>query len=60
MAKGTIMENDKKFEIMQSMSNGGLDWGRGIWNYHTFWMWASVQGFLRNGKRFALNLGGGF
>lgn len=60
MAKGTVHYNDKTFQLMQSMSNAGLDWGRGVFNYHTFWLWASVQGFLKSGRRFALNLGGGF
>ena len=45
---------------MEFSSNAGIDWGRGIWNYHTFWIWASAMGFDQNGKRIGINLGGGF
>ena len=38
-----------------------MDWGRGIWPYNTFWIWARGQGRLpNNNKRFALNFGHGF
>jgi len=37
-----------------------LDWGRGVWEYRTFWNWASASGFLPDGRRFGLNLGAGF
>jgi len=48
------------YEVMQATSNAGSDWGRGIWNYHTFWLWASGMGFTSKGLRFGINLGGGF
>jgi len=39
----------------------GMDWGRGVWPYHTFWIWARGQGRLpHNSNRFSLNLGRGF
>jgi hypothetical protein len=38
----------------------GMDFGRGIWNYNSFWLWSSGNGFLKNGSRFGINLGGGF
>ncbi len=37
-----------------------LDWGRGLWPYRTFWVWASGSGWLADGRTFGLNLGGGF
>jgi len=37
-----------------------MDWGRGVWKYASNWIWARGQGFLKDGKRFSLNLGGGF
>lgn len=41
-------------------SSGTLDWGRGAWDYDSFWVWASGSGFLRDGRRIGLNLGFGF
>ena len=39
---------------------GSLDWGRGVWEYQSFWNWASASGFLPDGRNFGLNLGLGF
>ncbi|HLB65498.1 MAG TPA: DUF2804 domain-containing protein [Anaerolineales bacterium] len=39
---------------------GNLDWGRGVWEYRSFWIWASASGFLPDGRTLGLNLGGGF
>lgn len=39
---------------------GSLDWGRGVWEYSSFWNWASASGFLPDGRRVGLNLGCGF
>jgi hypothetical protein len=39
---------------------GSLDWGRGVWEYRSFWNWASASGFLTDGRRVGLNLGCGF
>jgi hypothetical protein len=41
-------------------SLGQLDWGRGVWQYSSFWNWASASGFLEDGRRVGLNLGTGF
>ena len=41
-------------------SLGNLDWGRGIWDYRSFWVWASASGFLPDGRTVGLNLGFGF
>jgi len=39
---------------------GSLDWGRGVWEYSSFWNWASTSGYLPDGRRLGLNLGCGF
>ncbi len=39
---------------------GSLDWGRGVWEYRSFWNWASASGFLPDGGTVGLNLGCGF
>ena len=39
---------------------GSLDWGRGVWEYKSFWNWASSSGFLPDGRTIGLNLGMGF
>lgn len=39
---------------------GSLDWGRGVWEYQSFWNWASSSGFLPDGRTIGLNLGCGF
>jgi len=39
---------------------GSLDWGRGVWEYNSFWNWASASGYLPNGRSLGLNLGAGF
>lgn len=39
---------------------GSLDWGRGVWEYQSFWNWASASGYLPNGDSFGLNMGMGF
>jgi hypothetical protein len=39
---------------------GNLDWGRGIWPFDSFWVWASASGRLPVGRALGLNLGFGF
>jgi hypothetical protein len=39
---------------------GSLDWGRGVWEYQSFWNWASMSGFLPDGRTIGLNMGCGF
>jgi hypothetical protein len=39
---------------------GSLDWGRGVWEYQSYWNWASASGFLPDGRTIGLNLGCGF
>jgi hypothetical protein len=49
------------FEVLQpDECLGSLDWGRGVWEYRSYWNWASASGFLPDGRRVGLNLGHGF
>ncbi len=52
---GGITEN-----ILPKTCLGSLDWGRGVWEYKSFWNWASASGFLPDGRTIGLNLGSGF
>lgn len=59
-ASGTLRYGDLHEEIKPAESLGSLDWGRGVWEYQSFWNWASASGFLSDGRSFGLNLGLGF
>jgi hypothetical protein len=52
---GGITEDLKPDECL-----GSLDWGRGVWEYRSYWNWASASGFLPDGRTVGLNLGCGF
>lgn len=59
-AGGRVTYGDRQFEIEPGTCLGNLDWGRGVWLYRSFWVWASASGFLPNGRTLGLNLGFGF
>jgi hypothetical protein len=59
-ARGRIQVGDLDLIIEPDKCLGNLDWGRGIWEYQSFWVWASASGFLPDGRRAGLNLGFGF
>jgi hypothetical protein len=59
-AEGVLSYGDINEELKTSDCLGSLDWGRGVWEYRSFWNWASASGFLSNGRRVGLNLGCGF
>lgn len=59
-AEGWIEYGGKRAEIRPTESLGNLDWGRGVWEYQSFWVWASASGFLPDGRHMGLNLGFGF
>jgi hypothetical protein len=59
-AEGSLQYGDIKEDCSPSSSLGSLDWGRGVWEYRSFWNWASASGFLPDGRTIGLNLGGGF
>ena len=59
-AEGWVRRGDRRYELKPSESLGNMDWGRGIWEYRTSWLWASASAFLEDGRTVGLNLGGGF
>ena len=59
-AEGWISRGGKRSELRPGDSLGTLDWGRGIWEYRTSWIWASASAFLEDGRTLGLNMGGGF
>lgn len=59
-ASGSLRYGDVLEELNPYDSLGSLDWGRGVWEYQSFWNWASASGYLPNGDTFGLNMGLGF
>jgi hypothetical protein len=59
-AEGYLTWGDNRIEFKPADALGNLDWGRGIWDYRSFWVWASASGFLPDGRTVGLNLGFGF
>ena len=59
-ATGTLQYGDLREELRPDECLGSLDWGRGVWQYSSFWNWASASGFLPDGRTVGLNLGCGF
>jgi len=59
-ARGVIQYGDAREELRPDTCAGSLDWGRGVWEYQSYWNWASASGFLPDGQTVGLNLGLGF
>ncbi len=59
-ASGFLRYGDEEEELRPDRALGSLDWGRGVWEYRSYWNWASASGFLPDGRRVGLNLGCGF
>jgi len=59
-AEGYLRYGEFNEDIRPEESLGSLDWGRGVWEYSSFWNWASASGFLPDGRTIGLNLGTGF
>jgi hypothetical protein len=59
-ASGTITYGKNVEQLTPATCLGSLDWGRGVWQYKSFWNWASASGFLPDGRSIGLNLGLGF
>ncbi len=59
-AVGWLQVGDQHTEIRPETCLGNLDWGRGVWEYRSFWVWASASGFLPDRRSIGLNLGFGF
>lgn len=58
--EGVVRAGALRFDLAAGRALTTLDWGRGLWPYRTFWLWASGAGYLADGRIFALNLGAGF
>ncbi|MFX1570188.1 MAG: DUF2804 domain-containing protein [Promethearchaeota archaeon] len=58
-AEGSIQIGDKNYNFEPETSFGLMDWGRGIWPYHTHWLWGSACGMV-NDVPLAFNIGYGF
>lgn len=59
-AEGQIVFGGKEYDLAPDTALATLDWGRGVWEYSSFWNWASASGFLPDGSTLGLNLGKGF
>jgi hypothetical protein len=59
-AQGTLQYGGVHEELHPRECLGSLDWGRGVWEYRSFWNWASASGYLPDGRTLGLNLGQGF
>ena len=59
-AAGSLRYGDIRETLDPATCIGSLDWGRGVWEYQSFWNWASASGFLPDGRTVGLNLGCGF
>ena len=59
-ARGQIEYGDNIEVLNPKNCIGSLDWGRGVWEYQSYWNWASTSGFLPDGRTIGLNLGCGF
>jgi hypothetical protein len=61
-AQGFIQYGGLREELKPEACLGSLDWGRGVWEYQSYWNWASASGFQPTPDRrsIGLNLGRGF
>lgn len=59
-AEGYLHYGDMHEDLLPNTCLGSLDWGRGVWEYKSFWNWASASGFQPDGQTVGLNLGCGF
>lgn len=58
--EGNLKYGEVNEKLQPGSALGSLDWGRGVWEYQSFWNWASASGFLPDGRSVGLNLGLGF
>jgi hypothetical protein len=59
-AEGQLQYGDAVEHLTPDSCTGSLDWGRGVWEYNSFWNWASASGFLPDGQTVGFNFGCGF
>jgi hypothetical protein len=58
--EGWVAAQGQRTALAPDQHLGNLDWGRGVWPYRSFWVWASASGFLPDERPVGLNLGFGF
>lgn len=56
-AEGVVKWASKEYQFQPSDSFGCLDFGRGVWPYHSTWNWGSASGVFGD-SRIGLNFGG--
>lgn len=59
-AQGWVDYLGQRYEITPDSALGNLDWGRGVWAYDSFWVWASASGYTSDQQTIGLNMGYGF
>lgn len=59
-AEGWLETGGPRETLDGATALGNMDWGRGVWPYRSFWVWASASGWDPDGARIGLNLGFGF
>lgn len=59
-AEGWVEYQGQKVVLEPTTCLGNLDWGRGVWEYQSFWVWSTASGFLADGRTVGINLGFGF
>ena len=59
-ATGWVEYLGQHHDLTPETALGNLDWGRGVWAYVSFWVWASASGFTSDQQRIGLNMGYGF
>jgi hypothetical protein len=58
--EGSIKYGNLTIDVSPGTSLGSLDWGRGVWEYKSYWNWASASGYLPDNRTIGLNFGCGF
>ena len=58
--RGSFTLGSDTYDFHPDAALASLDWGRGVWPYSTYWIWASASGFLPDRRTVGLNLGHGF
>lgn len=56
---GKIILAKQAINVSESNCLNMIDYGRGIFHYHTSWFWGSALGYLNSSQRFSINLGYG-
>jgi len=59
-ASGEVKYGGVTDKLEPKTCSGTLDWGRGVWEYGSYWNWASLSGFLPDGRTVGINMGCGF